>query len=144
MEHVKSSAAIRRFLLGTSALCVFGSVYAFGQPSGSSVVSGQVSIATPSVNNTIITQSTQKALIEWQNFSVAAGGTVQFSQPNSSAITLNRVVGADASAINGSLLANGQVWLINPNGVLFGKGSNINVGGLIATTSDITNQEFAN
>jgi len=68
MEHVKSSAAIRRFLLGTSALCVFGSVYAFGQPSGSSVVSGQVSIATPSVNNTIITQSTQKALIEWQNF----------------------------------------------------------------------------
>ena len=122
---------------------LFGSFGAFGQPTGSSVVSGQVSIATPSAGSTVITQSTQKALIEWQNFSIAAGSTVKFSQPNSSSITLNRVVGSDASAINGTLLANGQIWLINSNGVLFGNGSNINVGGLIATTSDITNQDFA-
>src|SRR6476661_9042484 len=100
-------------------------------PSGGSIVSGRVVVATPSETSLPITQSSQKALINWQGFSIGAGANVTFQQPNSAAITLNRVVGTDVSTINGNLLANGQVWLINGNGILFGKDSRINVGGLI-------------
>jgi filamentous hemagglutinin family protein len=111
-------------------------------PSGGSIVSGRVVVATPSETSLAITQSSQKALINWQGFSIGAGANVTFQQPNSAAITLNRVVGTDVSTINGNLFANGQVWLINGNGILFGKDSRINVGGLIATTSDMRDADF--
>src|SRR5580704_9242697 len=111
-------------------------------PSGASVIAGSATIATPSATSTLITQSSQKAILNWQNFSLGAGASVTFQQPNSAAITLNRVTGPEASAINGDLFANGQVWLINGNGILFGKGARIDVGALIATTSDMRNSDF--
>ncbi len=85
-------------------------------PSGASVAAGQASVAAAGEANLRITQSSQKALINWQSFSIGSGANVTFQQPNSAAITLNRVVGTEASAINGNLFANGQVWLINGNG----------------------------
>jgi filamentous hemagglutinin family protein len=112
------------------------------QPSGPNIAAGQVQITTPSAASTIITQSSQKAVINWQNFSIASGEQVQFSQPNSAAITLDRITGPGASEINGAINANGQVWLINRNGVLFGQGAKINVAGLLATTSDIADGDF--
>ena len=105
------------------------------------MVAGQAQISTSGAT-TLITQSTSKAIINWQDFSVASGSTVQFAQPGASSITLNRVTGSSVSTINGSVLANGQVWLLNSNGVLFGQGSSIHVGGLLATTSDIANNDF--
>ncbi len=110
---------------------------------GGTVVGGQATITNHGVNLTVINQTTNKALINWDSFSIAAGGTVRFNQPGASSITLNRVTGSESSAIFGSLFANGQVWLINGNGILFGKGSQVNVGGLIATTSDIADGDFA-
>ena len=112
-----------------------------GGVSGGNVVYGNASINYGS-KNTTISQSTQKALINWNSFSIASGSSVSFLQPNSSSITLNRVLGGSPSVIDGSLFATGNVWLINSNGVLFGKGSQINVGGLIATTSDMRNSDF--
>ncbi|MFW3328697.1 filamentous hemagglutinin N-terminal domain-containing protein, partial [Aliarcobacter butzleri] len=91
---------------------------------------------------TDITQSTQKASINWNKFNIASDETVNFKQPNSSSITLNRVVGNEKSIINGALNANGQVWIINSNGVLFGKGASINTSGLLATTKDISDADF--
>ena len=114
---------------------------ASAQPSGGTVVSGQAGI-TSAGNTTTINQSSQKAVINWRDFSVGAGGTVQFAQPDAKSITLNRVTGSGASAIDGTLSANGQVWIINPNGVLFGQGAQVNVGGLLATTADITDGDF--
>jgi filamentous hemagglutinin family protein len=111
------------------------------QPSGGVVVSGQAGI-TGGETTTLINQSTRKAIINWQDFSVAAGGTVQFVQPDAQSITLNRVIGTGASAVNGTLTANGQVWILNPNGVLFGNGARVNVGGLLATTADIADSDF--
>ena len=73
---------------------------------------------------------------------MGAGAGVTFQQPDSASITLNRVTGTEASVVNGSLLANGQVWMINRNGILFGQGSHIDVGGLIATTSDMKDGDF--
>jgi filamentous hemagglutinin family protein len=111
-------------------------------PSGSSIVAGSAAVSTPGANNTLIQQSSQKAVINWQDFSIGSGATVTFQQPGSSAITLNRVVGPGASALNGNLFANGQVWLVNSNGILFGPGSRTDLGGLIATTSDIADSDF--
>ena len=117
------------------------SVAAKAQPTGGSVVAGSAQISASGAT-TLINQSTSKAIINWQSFSVGQGGSVQFNQPSSSAITLNRVTGTSASTIDGAIRANGQVWLLNPNGLLFGNGATINVGGLLATTSDIADQDF--
>jgi len=137
-----SGRRIRTLLLtgaGISALVV-GQALA-GGVSGGKVVYGGASINYGG-NNTTISQSTQKALINWNSFSIPSGSGVSFLQPNASSITLNRVLGASPSKIDGSLFATGNVWLINSNGVMFGKGSQINVGGLIATTSDMRNSDF--
>ena len=111
-------------------------------PSGASVASGSVKIAAPSETSTLIVQSSQKAIINWQSFSIGAASSVTFQQPNAAAIILNRITGPGSSAIDGNLFANGQVWLVNGNGILFGQGSHIDIGGLIATTSDIRDADF--
>ncbi|MFV3076809.1 filamentous hemagglutinin N-terminal domain-containing protein [Niveispirillum fermenti] len=115
---------------------------AWANPTGGTVVAGQASIvaATPQTLNII--QGTDKAIINWQGFSIAAGETVNFLQPGAQSVTLNRVVGNDPSAIFGSITANGTVMLVNPNGVVFGKGSRVDVGGLVATTANITDADF--
>ena len=139
-----SAAIVRTLLLGTSCLSLLnvGLDAARAQPTGGTVVLGTATIADHG-NTTTITQRSDKTLINWNSFSIAAGGTVRFNQPGTGSIALNRVTGSESSAIYGSLLANGQVWLINGNGILFGGGSRINVGGLIATTSDIADADFA-
>jgi filamentous hemagglutinin family protein len=114
---------------------------AFAQPVGASVVAGQAQVLSSGAT-TFINQATSKAIINWQDFSVSAGAAVQFNQPNAASITLNRVTGSNISTIDGAIRANGQVWLLNPNGLLFGGGATINVGGLLATTSEIANQDF--
>ncbi|MBM3572672.1 MAG: filamentous hemagglutinin N-terminal domain-containing protein [Alphaproteobacteria bacterium] len=81
-------------------------------------------------------------MIDWRGFSVRADEGVDFRQPGRDAITLNRVTGNDPSAIHGRVTANGQVWLVNPNGVPFGPGARIDVGGLLATTSNTRNEDF--
>jgi filamentous hemagglutinin family protein len=116
---------------------------ATGQPSGGTVVFGGATIGTPNATTTLIKQTTNSAIINWQSFSVGSGSSVVFDQPGAAAIALNRVLGGGVSQIDGSLSANGQVWIINANGILFGKGSQVNVAGLLATTSDIANGDFA-
>ena len=113
------------------------------QPTGGTVAYGGATIATPSATSTVITQSTNATIINWQSFSVGSGSSVVFDQPSAAAIALNRVLGGGVSQINGNLQANGQIWIINANGILFGKGSQINVAGLLATTSDIADGDFA-
>ncbi|MBA2588120.1 MAG: filamentous hemagglutinin N-terminal domain-containing protein, partial [Alphaproteobacteria bacterium] len=135
---------VHRYVMETASIIPFlamGLSQAVAQPVGASVVAGQAQVAASGAT-TIVNQSSNKAIINWQDFSVGAGATVQFNQPNASAITLNRVIGSNLSTIDGSIRANGQVWLLNPNGVLFGNNARVNVGGLLATTSDLANQDF--
>lgn len=112
-------------------------------PTGGNVTSGNATISQNG-NVTNINQSSNKASINWQDFSIGKNETVNFNQPNSNSITLNKVVGTSNSLIQGAMNANGQVILVNPNGVVFTEGSNVNVGGLIATTKNITDQDFQN
>ncbi len=93
-------------------------------------------------NSLSVNQKVDKLIANWDSFSVAAGEQVIFNQPSSSSIALNRVIGTKASDIQGRIDANGQVFLVNPNGVLFGRGAQVNVGGLVASTLDITDAEF--
>jgi filamentous hemagglutinin family protein len=137
----------RRLIASAAALVVaFGAPAAQAGPpvlpSGGVVAAGSASIIARDPASTLIVQQGQNAVINWQSFSIGAGANVTFQQPDSASITLNRVTGSGVSAINGSLLANGQVWLVNGNGILFGQGSRIDVGGLIATTSDIKDADF--
>lgn len=111
-------------------------------PTGGQVVAGQGQIGTPSNNQMIIDQASNKLAINWQSFDIAAGNKVTFNQPGTDSIALNRVLGADGSKIMGQLDANGRVFIINPNGVLFGQNAQVNVGGLVASTLDISNSDF--
>lgn len=116
---------------------------AIAAPTGGVVTAGTATIGT-SGTTTTINQSTAKAAIDWSSFSTASTDTVNFVQPNSSSITLNRVIGSSASTFNGKLNANGQVFIINPNGVLFGTTSQVNTGGLVASTLNLSNTDFLN
>lgn len=127
-------------LLATGLLIY--SVNGWALPTGEQIVAGQVNVATPTTGQMPINQSSQQAIINWQGFSINANESVNIQQPNASATLLNRVVGMDASVIQGQLNANGQVYLINPNGVLFSKTAQVDVGGLIATTHNISNADF--
>ena len=111
-------------------------------PTGGQVVSGNVQIQAPSGNTLNILQTSDKGIINWGSFSIATGERVNFQQPGASSVTLNRVIGNDLSQIYGTLSANGQVFLVNPNGVLFAPGAQVNVGGLVASTLDISNDNF--
>ncbi len=110
-------------------------------PTGGSVVAGQASIQQ-SGSTTNINQSTNTAIINWQGFSIGRQETVNFNQPSSVSVTLNRVIGNETSVISGALNANGKVFIVNSNGVLFTKGAQVNVGGLVASTLDISNADF--
>jgi trimeric autotransporter adhesin len=138
-----SAAIVRSILLGTSCLSMLAAGTTHAQPTGGTIALGSGTISTSGSSTTVIDQTTGKLVINWDSFSIGAGGTVQFNQPGTSAIALNRVLGSEPTSIYGNLLANGQVWIINGNGVLFGKGSQIQVGGLLATTSDIRDADFA-
>ena len=105
-------------------------------PQGGVVVGGQATISQAG-DVTNIAQASQRAAIDWSGFDIAAHETVNFQQPNASAVALNWIVGNNPSAIYGHLNANGQVYLANPNGMYFAPGAQVNVAGLIATTSHV-------
>lgn len=110
-------------------------------PTGGVITSGTGTI-NQSANTLTITQNTSKLATDWQSFSIGQGNTVNFIQPSSSAVALNRVLGSDVSVIQGALTANGQVFLTNPNGVTFTPTAQVNVGGIVATTLNLSNADF--
>jgi len=102
-------------------------------PTGGQVTAGSGTI-TESGSTTTVRQGSQNLSIDWQTFNIAPTETVDFVQPSTTAVAVNRILDPNASQILGHLNANGQVYLINPNGVIFGRGAEVNVGGLVAST----------
>jgi len=95
------------------------------------------------IGNTLrIDQATDKAILNWDKFNVGRENTVQFVQPNSTSIALNRIQQQDPSRIFGQIIANGQVYLYNKNGFVFGKDSVVNTNSFMASTLNITDQAF--
>lgn len=135
-----------RYLVRVAALSSatglsIGSAYA--GPLGGTVTAGSAQISTEGATTTV-QQSSQNTIINWQTFDIGANEAVRFFQPDSTSVALNRVLGGDASQIMGNLSANGKIFLINPNGVLFGNSAQVDVGGLVVSTRDIADNDFLN
>jgi filamentous hemagglutinin family protein len=123
--------------------CVAGSC---GPAGPSQFVTGGAATAVGTQNALKINQTTSSAILNWSSFNVGAGKAVAFNQPSSSAIALNRIFQASPSSILGQLTANGQVYLINLNGVIFGKTAQVNVGSLLVSSLPLalTDSNFSN
>jgi filamentous hemagglutinin family protein len=122
---------------------LFSGSAAYANPNGAEVIKGQVSIAQPDPTTLNITNS-NGAIINWQDFSIQANEVTRFIQDSANSAVLNRVVGQDPSSLLGQLLSNGRVFLINPNGIVFGPDAIIDTAGLIASTLNMTNEDFIN
>jgi filamentous hemagglutinin family protein len=128
--RIAAAAAVACFLAGNAA----------ANPTGMQVVAGQVSTAT-SGNQLLITNS-PGTILNWQSFSIMPGELTKFLQQSSSSSVLNRITGQNPSQILGALQSNGKVFLINPNGIVFGAGSHVDVNGLVASSLNISNADF--
>jgi len=149
MKYCPSAASLLRNSLMASSALYFGLALmqqdALALPQGGTVVGGAATISQPSNTQLNINQTTNRAIIDWNSFNIGVGEGTRFYQLSSTSVVLNRVTGSTApSQILGNLTANGEVAVINANGVLFGKGSQVNVGSLIATSNDIDNTKFMN
>src|SRR5580658_7469479 len=90
-----------------------------------------------------VNQTSNTATLNWSSFDISADGKVVFRQPSATSIALNRIFDASPSSIFGTLTSNGQIYLINANGFLFGPGATVNVGGLLASSLNLTDANFA-
>ena len=122
------------------ALATCWAAPAGANPTNPQVVAGQVAIAQQGKLLTIT--NSDRSIINWGGFSIAAGETTRFVQSGAASAVLNRVIGQDPSAILGALQSNGRVFLINPNGIVFGAGSQVDVAGFAASTLNLSNADF--
>ncbi|MBS7558387.1 filamentous hemagglutinin N-terminal domain-containing protein [Pseudomonas sp. RC4D1] len=130
-------------VMAAGLLALGGLTPAMALPQGNVTVSGSADYNVTG-NNMVIQQHSDKLVTNWNEFSIGADKSVTFNQPGRESIALNRVTGLRGSNIQGMLNANGQVFLINPNGVLIGQGAQVNVGGLVASTRGISDDDFNN
>ncbi|MFZ4533671.1 MAG: filamentous hemagglutinin N-terminal domain-containing protein, partial [Alsobacter sp.] len=139
---MRSKTPLTFALLASTALSGPVVVRAGELPTGGSVAYGAVSIATPSPGAMTIRQSSQAAIVNWQGFSVGQGNSVAIQQPSASAALLNRVTGTTTSTIAGQISANGQVYLVNPNGIVITPTGSVRAGGFVASTLGISDDDF--
>jgi filamentous hemagglutinin family protein len=111
-------------------------------PTGGAVAEGSAGIAGQGTSTVTINQASNTAIINWQTFSIGAGELTKFVQPSSSSAALNRVLGGQTSIIDGTLSANGQIYLLNGNGIVVGPGGVINTAGFTGSTRDISDADF--
>ncbi len=128
------------FKLSAGAALVLCASFLAASPSGHQVVHGHADVQA--LQNLMKITTSDKAIINWNEFSCGAGEMIQFIQPSSSSAVLNRVIGGNTSLLYGDLQANGQVYLVNPNGIVTGLHARIDAGALIASTLDVLDQDF--
>jgi filamentous hemagglutinin family protein len=113
---------------------------ALGGPEGAQVAAGSASIVRD--GNTTLIRAADNTIINYSSFNIAGHETVRFLQPDAASKVLNRIQGAGPTRIDGSLLANGRVYIVNPAGVVFGQGATVNVGGLYAAAGQMSDRDF--
>jgi filamentous hemagglutinin family protein len=127
--------------VGGGILCLLP-ICLLANPTGGSVVAGSAKITGQGTGAVLINQASNTIIINWRSFSINSGETTSFLQPGANSAALNRVLGGQTSLINGTLSANGQVYLINGNGVIVGPGGVISAGAFTASTRDLANADF--
>jgi len=129
--------SLYRFLLACALISTL-----LGSPKGEKVAAGKAAVNRSREGILSVLQQSERAVINWESFSIQAGEVAQFVQPSSSSAVLNRVVGPLRSEIFGTLKANGHVVLLNPNGVLIGASGVIQTGGFLSSTLDVSDKAF--
>ena len=138
-SSARRQTQFRLAALSASVLFAFAQT-AQANPTGANVVNGQASFAT--TGNTLTVTNTPGTIINWQGFSIGSNEITRFAQQSASSAVLNRVISNDPSNIMGTLQSNGRVFLINPNGILFGAGAVVDVAGLVASTLNLSDADF--
>ena len=141
VRFAKALSVSAMAVLSIFAADIYAAPAADALPTGGQVAAGQATISQAG-NSMNINQTSQRAVVNWNSFDVGSNATVNFNQPNANSATLNRVNSATPSMIDGAVNANGHVVFVNPNGVVFGKGAQVNAGGITATTMNIADAEF--
>ena len=136
-----ATTALTAILMSPGALRAQSALPPTTTPQGGVVVGGSATI-TQGAASTTINQSSQLTAINWRSFNVGSAASVQFNQPSSSAIALNRVVTPEPSVIAGKINANGQIVLVNQSGVVFTKGSQVNAESIVVSTSNVATKDF--
>src|SRR5213083_1766250 len=132
-----------KFLLTTAALIALTARPAAAGPEGGTVVGGAATIQGQGGPAVVVNQSSNSAIINWHTFNIGVNESARFNQPGASSVVLNRVTGGlGPSEILGTLTANGRVFVINRDGILFGPNAVVNTAGFLATTHDIKNSDF--
>lgn len=114
----------------------------FAAAEGLQILAGEVKAPVCDATGTMRIETSNRAILQWDRFDIAGHETIHFVQPNSKSAILNRVAGFTPSYIDGSLISNGKIFLINPHGVVVGPNGHIQAAGFIASTSDLTNENF--
>jgi filamentous hemagglutinin family protein len=127
--------------ISLTACLLLAASLAHANPEDGRVVRGSATITNDGAVVTV-TQTSKKAVIDWQRFSIGGNETVRFQQPSAKALAVNRVTGVDRSTIDGRLVANGRLVLSNPNGITFGPGARVDVAGLVATTARLADRDL--
>lgn len=141
LRHRPLALALATCLCGLS-FAAQAQVAANQLPTGGSIAGGTGVINAASGSTLTIDQTSQRMALNWSSFDIGSASTVNFNQPSSSAVVLNQIQGGNPTQIFGNLNANGQVFLINTNGMIFGSTANINVGGLVASTLGTSASSF--
>lgn len=136
----RAAKLLRLKLISLAVASCFSADLALANPTGPVVTNGQVSIIRN--GNLLQITNSPSSIINWQSFSIGASEITRFIQQSNSSAVLNRVVTQNPSSILGALQSNGRVFLINPNGILFGAGSQIDVAGLVASTLRLSDADF--
>ncbi len=142
LRNLNMNLSLCQRLVSALLLLAFGCT-AQANPSGATVANGTVSFSQPNASTLNIT-NTPGAIVNWQQFGIAQGELTRFIQQSASSAILNRVTGQNPSQILGQLQSNGRVFLINPNGVIFGQNAVIDTAGMIASTLNLSDDNFLN
>jgi filamentous hemagglutinin family protein len=134
------STSWRLSAITVALACVFAAEEVQANGTNPTVVAGQASFSTQGSRLSIT--NSPGTIVNWQGFSIGPGETTRIIQQNAASSILNRVIGPDPSVILGTLISNGRVFLINPSGILVGQGARIDVAGLVASTLNLSNQDF--
>jgi filamentous hemagglutinin family protein len=139
-----NAGRIGTIALSVASFLMLASPLAQALPTGYDAVAGDVQFSNPSANTLNVVSNSSKAIVNYQTFNVAGHETVNFLLPSASSSILNRVIGGNPSEILGTINSNGNVFIVNQMGIIFGAGSQINVNSLFASTLTISNSDFLN
>ncbi|MBL9096913.1 MAG: filamentous hemagglutinin N-terminal domain-containing protein [Alphaproteobacteria bacterium] len=134
--------ALKLSMLAACSVLALSAPAAVANPQGGEVAAGQATISNPNATTTQINQQSDKAVVNWSSFNIGENESTVFVQPNASSITLNRIFDANPSVIAGLLTANGRLILVNRNGMMFDGSAKIDTAGLVASTADISDENF--